>query len=143
MDKEEAFNKLWDYIKSIKVDEMFYKTTTHRDMIILNIERQIREYKLESPKGADFNTFKIGEGEQGVFIFYRVYVGYYCYDYGFNFRIPTNTEIKPYMELWPPETLGDNVRVYDWASTADTYDITSLVMKTSQMPYMNWRKPPF
>ncbi len=148
MDKEKAVNKLLDYLNSIEVDglkmQMFYGTKADRHMIVLNIKTQIRKYKLENPKGAEYKSFEIGEGEPGVFISYQDYVGYYCYDFAFFFNIPAHTQITPFVTIWTPDNeYGVKKRIYEWTNTKNTYDITSLVMKTSQMPYMNWNENPF
>ena len=148
MNKEEAVEKLLRYLDSISVGWMDRKITTYRYRVALNIEKQIKENKLMTPKDADFNGFVIGKGEPGVFIFYREYVGYYCYDYAFYFIIPRTPQKKPYVEIWNGEEVDSiglfeiDKKSYDWAYPTKTYDITSLVMKTSQMPYMNWKRPP-
>ena len=144
MDKQEAVNKLIQYINSIEVDEMLYKTRAYRNEVILKIGNQIKVNKLTPPKGIGYQHFEIQEGEPGVFINFAEYLGYYCYDYGFYFRIPTSPENKPTIEIWTPDNeYGVKKRIYDWGAPQNTYDITSLVMKNSQMPFMNWKIPPF
>ena len=144
MDKQEAVEKLVSYLDSITVDRMFRNTTTYRDMLTLNIQRQIRESELKNPKEARQQGFEIERDEPGVFIFYNEYLGYYCYDYGFYFRIPTSKSKYQPTEPWFPENARNGIKkIYNWGYPYQTYDITSLVMKTFQMPYMNWKRPPF
>ena len=71
MNKEEAIEKLIDYLKSIEVDKSFYNSKSYRAMIEYEIERQTKKNKLENPKGKQYSSFKIGEDEQGVFISYK------------------------------------------------------------------------
>ena len=149
MNKEEAIEKLLDFVNSLGSK---YDSVTLNDRLF-NIIRKNKMKPIGKVDGKS-GKLKATDGDEGVFIFYDSYVGYYNYDFSFyrNFPRITTTgysleQFKRGIYDWDGESAkiedGKLVRYYPWAVIEATYDITDLVMGKKQMALMNWKRPPF
>lgn len=135
MNKDEATQYLLDFINNYNKDSKNMYSSLIDSKKVVNIGE---------------GGFIAKEGDEGVFIYWDGWVGYYNYEFGFFRSIKgltlnrykdrewTLDEFKRGIEFWPPKSLGKSKRLYTWADPKNTYDITDLVIPQKKKYFMNW-----
>lgn len=102
MNKEEAIEKLLEFVNTLGSKD---KSVSLNDSLFYII----RKNKMKPVGKVDGRSGKLKatEGDDGVFIFYNTYVGYYNYDFAFYRNLPRKTVIDYSLKQFKRG-------IYDW-----------------------------